>query len=150
MSAGLCSSRTSPSVSVQPVDHRRRGGDQIEVELALQPLLNHLQVQQAEEAAAEARTQRRRAFRLVVEAGIVQPQLGERLAQVLELGGVGREQAAEHHRHRRLEAGQRLRRRPSVLGDRIADVGVGDRLDAGGDEADLARPQRLGLQWLRA
>ena len=32
---------------------------------------------------------------------------------------------------------------PAVLGDRVADPAIGDGLDAGGDEADLARPQGL-------
>ena len=41
------------------VDHRRRGRDQVEIELALQPLLDDFQVQQAEEAAAEAEAERR-------------------------------------------------------------------------------------------
>ena len=40
------------------VAHARRGGDQVEVVFALQPLLDDLHVQQAEEAAAEAEAQR--------------------------------------------------------------------------------------------
>ena len=108
MSAGLCSSISSPSVMRELVDDRRRGRDQVEVELALQPLLDDLEVQQAEEAAAEAEAERGRGLHLVGEAGVVEAQLAHRGAQVLELGGVDREEAAEHHRLRRLEAGQRL------------------------------------------
>ena len=73
--------------------------------------------------------------------GVVEAQLGERLAQLLELGGIDREQAAEHHRHAGLEAGQHLGRGLAVVGDRVADLAVGDGLDAGDDEADLARAQ---------
>ncbi len=40
------------------VDHGRRGRDQVLVELALQPLLHDLHVQQAEEAAAKAEAER--------------------------------------------------------------------------------------------
>ena len=40
------------------VDDRRRGRDEVEVELALQPLLDDFEVQQAEEAAAEAEAER--------------------------------------------------------------------------------------------
>ena len=68
MSAGLCSSISEPSVMCELVDHRRRGRDQVEVELALQPLLDDLEVQQAEEAAAEAEAERGRGFHLEGEA----------------------------------------------------------------------------------
>ena len=40
------------------VDDRRRGRDQVEIELALQPLLDDLEMQQPEEAAAEAEAER--------------------------------------------------------------------------------------------
>ena len=63
------------------VAHAGRGGDQVEVEFALQPLLHDLHVQQAEEAAAEAKAQRRRSFRLEVERRVVEPQLLQRIAQ---------------------------------------------------------------------
>ena len=92
------------------VDDRRRGRDQVEVELARQPLLDDLQMQEAEEAAAEAEAERGGGLRLVAEGGVVEAELADRGAQVLEIGGVDREDAAEDHRHRRAEAGQRRRR----------------------------------------
>ena len=125
------------------VDDRGRGRDQVEVEFARQPLLNDFEVQQAEKAAAKAEAQRHRGLGLVFEAGVVEAQFGEAVAQPLVIGRVGREQAAEHHRLHRLEAGQRHRGRAAVLGDRVADAAIGDGLDAGGDKADLARPQRV-------
>ena len=54
------------------VDHRRRGGDQVEVVLALQALLHDLHVQHAEEAAAEAEAHRLGAFRLEAQRGVVE------------------------------------------------------------------------------
>src|SRR3546814_10092542 len=75
------------------VDHRRRGGDEVEVIFARQPLLNDLEVEQAQKAAAEAEAQCRRAFHLEREARIVQPQLLDALAQFLEIIRVGREHA---------------------------------------------------------
>ncbi len=60
------------------------------------------------------------------------------LAQFLEIGGVDREQAAEDHRLDQLEAGQSLSGGPAGVGDGVADPGLGDVLDLGGDEADLA------------
>ena len=63
MSAGLCSSSIVAVGRWTLVDDRGRGRDQVEVELARQPLLDDLEVQQAEEAAAEAEAQRRRGLR---------------------------------------------------------------------------------------
>ena len=61
-----------------------------------------------------------------------------RFAQLLEIGGVDREQAAEHHRLDFLVAGQRLGRAALDRGDGVADAGLLDFLDLRGDEADLA------------
>jgi hypothetical protein len=49
------------------IDHAGRGGDQVLVELALQALLHDFHVQQAQEAAAEAKAQRLRDFRLELQ-----------------------------------------------------------------------------------
>ena len=89
----------------------RRGHEQVEVELALEPLADDLHVQQAEEAAAEAEAERLRGLRLVEERGVVQLQLLERVAQLRVVVGVGREEPGEDHRLDVLVAGQRLGRR---------------------------------------
>jgi len=67
---------------VDAIDDRWRGGDQVEVVFAAQPLLNDLEVQQAEEAAAEAEAQRGGAFGLEGEARIVEAQARDALAQL--------------------------------------------------------------------
>jgi hypothetical protein len=90
------------------VDHAGRGGDQVLVELALQALLHDLHVQQAEEAAAEAEAQRLAHLGLVVQRGVVELELLQRVAQRVVLAGFGRVQAGEHLRLDFLEAGQRL------------------------------------------
>ena len=90
-----------------------RGGDQVDIEFALQALLHDLQVQQAEEAAAEAEAERDGVFGLEVEGAVVEPQLFERVAQQAVLVGFHRVESGEHHRLDLLEAGQRLRRRDS-------------------------------------
>jgi hypothetical protein len=64
--------------------------------------------------------------------------------RILELGGIDREQAAEHHRLRRLEARQRLGR-GRVVGDGVADAGVGHFLDRAGEEADLAGAELVDI-----
>jgi len=59
------------------------------------------------------------------------------------------EQAAPHHRDGRLEAGQGHGGGLLVVGDGVAHIGVGHRLDAGGDEAHLARVKSVDLDHLR-
>ena len=135
--------------AMDAVHHRRRRRDQVEVELAGQPLLDDLQVQQPQEPAAEAEPQRGRCLRIVVEAGVVQPQPAQAFPQLLEIVGIHRIQAAPYHRHRGLEPGQRLACRRPVVGDRVADRAVGHRLDRSGDEADLAGPQIVRRDHLR-
>ena len=123
---------------VHDVGHRRRGGDEVEVELALEPLPHDLHVQQAEEPAAEPEAERTRRLRLVGEAGVVEAQLLERLAQIGELVAVDRVEAAEHHGLGVLVAGERLGSRSRLIGDRLTRTGLGDVLDAGDEVAGLA------------
>ena len=54
--------------AVHAIDDGWRGRDQIEVEFAGQPLLDDLQVQQAQETAAEAEAEGGGGLRVVVEA----------------------------------------------------------------------------------
>ena len=149
MSTGLWISISRAVAQLHLVDDRRRGRDQVEIELALQPLLDDFQMQQPEEAAAEAEAERGARLHLEGEARVVEAQLAHRGAQILELRGIDREQAAEHHRDRGLEAGQHLGHRLAVVGDGVADARVGHFLDRGGEEADLARPELVADHQLR-
>ncbi|MND79928.1 hypothetical protein D3C80_716880 [compost metagenome] len=123
------------------IDDRRSGCDQVEVELALEALLDDFQMQQAEEAAAETETESGRRFHFEREGRIVEAKLAHRRAQVFEIGGIDREETAEHHRLGRLEARQCLRRRLLVFGNGIADAGIGNFLDRAGEETDFARTE---------
>jgi hypothetical protein len=134
---------------VQVIDHRWRGGDQVDFVFALQPVADDLQMQQPQEAAAETEPQRRRGLHLVAEAGVVQGQFLDGVAQVLEFRAVDREQAAEDHRLGGLEAGQRGLAALLLVGDGVADAGVADLLDAGGQEAKFAGAEDIGLGHLR-
>ncbi len=136
------------AVELDLVNDRRRGRDQIQIELAREPLLDDLQMQEPEEAAAEAEAEGRRGLHLVGEARIVEAELGDGGAQVLEIGGIDRKQAAEHHRLRRAKSRQRRCSRLAIVRDGVADARVGDLLDRGIDEADLARPELAGLAQL--
>ena len=132
------------------IQHARRGRHEIHVELALEPLLDDLHVQQSEEAAAESKSERRRRFGLEEKRRVVQPQLLERFAQLGVLMALDRIQAREDHRLQLFEAGKRFGRRPVRFGDRVADLGVADGLDVRDDEADFARPELVdGLRLRR-
>ena len=109
----------------------------VELVLALEPLLHDVHVQQAEEAAAEAEAERAGDLRLVVQRRVVEAQLGERVAELLVVLGVHREQAGEHPRLDLLEARQRRGRGAVLERDRVADRRAVDLLDAGDDEADV-------------
>ena len=146
MSTGLWISISLPLRQLDLVDDRGRGRDQVEIELALEPLLDDLEVQQAQKAAAEAEAERGRGLHLVAEARVVEPQPAHGGAQVLELRGIDRKQAAEHHRNGRTEAGQRLAHRLAVVGDGVADAGVGHLLDRGGEKADLAGTELVHIE----
>ncbi len=82
------------------VDDGRRAADELQLVFALEALLDDVHVQQAEEAAAEAEAEGARDFRLVVERGVVELQLRERIAKLLVVFGVDREEPREHARLR--------------------------------------------------
>src|SRR5438105_850458 len=76
----------------------RNRADEIEVELALEPLAHDFHVQQAEEPAAKSETQGDRRLGFVMQRRVIQLQLGERVAELLILLGVGRIESREDHR----------------------------------------------------
>ena len=82
---------------VHVVVDRGARGDQVQIELALQALLDDLHVQQAQEAHAETKAQRHRRLRLPHQRRIVDVQLIERVAQVLVVLVVDGEQARVDH-----------------------------------------------------
>ena len=100
-------------------------------------------MQQSQEAAAEAETQRHRAFGLEVKSRVVQTQLFEGVAQKAVLRRLHRIEAGEDHGLDLLKARQRLTGWVGRVGDRVTDLGVGDRLDVGVDEARLAGRELL-------
>ncbi len=71
-----------PGLREHSVGDVRRGHEQIEIELALEPLAHDLHVQKPEEAAAEAEAEGLRSLRLVEERGVVQLELLERVAEL--------------------------------------------------------------------
>src|SRR6185369_1435356 len=112
--------------------------DEVEVIFAGQALLDDLEVEEAEEAAAEAEAEGGAGLHLEGEGGVVEAKLVEAVAELLEVVGVDREEAAENDRLDLLEAGERTGGGALGIGDGVADAGLGDFLDLRGDEADLA------------
>ncbi|MPN48914.1 hypothetical protein SDC9_196527 [bioreactor metagenome] len=80
------------------VHHRWCGGDEIHVELALQPFLHDVHVQQAEEATAKTEAQRLRYFGFELQRCIIQAQLFQRITQLVVLARLHRIQAGKHLR----------------------------------------------------
>ena len=83
--AGLSRSRIEPSVC--------RTSDQIEVVLALKPLLDDVHMKQAEEAATKAESHRLGTLGLKMQGGVVELELVERFTQSRKIFGVDRKQA---------------------------------------------------------
>ena len=65
---------------IHHVLHVRNRGDELQIELALEPFAHDVQVQEAEEAATKSEPQRDRGLRLIMEGGVVQLQLLEGVA----------------------------------------------------------------------
>ena len=107
---GLSISWTTPSVVVTRYSTPGAVVTRSIVELALEPLLDDLHVQQAEEPAAEAEAERGRRFRLEEERRVVQPQLLQRVAQLRVLAAFDGIEPGEDHRLADLEPGKRLPR----------------------------------------
>ena len=115
------------------------GRDDIHVELAVEPLLYDLHVQQAEEAAPETESQGGRALGLEGQRRVVELQFLQRAPQVLEILGLDRIDPGEHHRFHLLEPVDAFLGRPGHVRDGIADTHLARSLDSRDDIPDVAR-----------
>ena len=132
---------------VDVVDDGGQGGDQVQVKLPLQALLNDLHMEHPKEAAAEAKAQGHGRFRLKAQRGVVEAELLESVPQVRVLGAVlGVDAAVDHGLHRPV-ARQGLRGGGGGVRDGVAHPGVRHGLDAGREVAHLPGLQLLaGLE----
>ena len=94
-------------------------------------------MEQAQEAAAEAKAQRGTGLKFKGQGSVVQLQLFQRVLQVGVLGTVGGVDAAEHHGLDLTVAGQGLGGGAVCQCDGVTHAGVLHGLDAGGQVADL-------------
>jgi hypothetical protein len=130
--------------AVHVILHRRHGRDEIEVELALQPLLHDLHVEQTEEAAAEAEAERGGRLGLVVERRVVERELLQRVPERLVLLRIGGVEPGEHHGLHVAIAGQQLGRAVVGIEDGVAHAGVAHVPEARDQVANLARLEQVG------
>src|SRR5262249_33634113 len=98
-------------------------------------------VQQAQEADAESEAERAGHLRLIVQRGIIETQLRERIAEALVVLGVDGEQTREHPRLDLFETRQALGALPVFQSDGVAYRRAIHLLDAGDDETDIAGGQ---------
>ncbi len=131
------------------VDHGRGAGDQIEVVLALEPLLHDVHVQQPQESAAKSEPERGGHLGLEMQRRVVELELLQGVAELLVVVGAHREQARENPRLHLLETRQRLLGRIGLQRDGVAHRRAVDLLDPGDDEAHLAGVQRLARHRFR-
>ena len=106
-------------------------------------------MQQSEEAAAEAVSERHGRLRFKGQRRIVQLQLVERVPQIIVMRTVRRINAAEHHRVDLFVSRQRRFCRVRGRGDGIADLRFRNALDGGGNVSHLACGQLVRRRELR-
>ena len=129
---------------IHMVDDGGQRGDEVEIELTLEALLNNLHVEHAQEAAAETKAQGHGRFRLEGEGGVVQLQLFQCVTEVGVLAAVLGVDTAVDHGLGGTIAGQGLSGRIGGIGDGVAHLGVLHVLNGGGEVADLTGLQTVG------
>ncbi len=128
---------------IHVIDHGRVGGDHIHIELAPQPFLDDLHVQQAEEAAAETEAESGGALLRESEGGVVDLELAHRRFQRLVIRGIHRIDAGEHHGLDLLVAGQGLRAGVRGIGHRVADLHLAGGFHVRDHVSHIARAEHV-------
>ena len=127
------------------INNVRCSGNQAQIIFALQTLLDNVHVQQSQKAAAEAKAQRGRCFRLKYQRSIVQLQLFQSITQVIVIGILYRIQTAVYHRCSLAVTGQRFFGRIIGICYGIAYACILNVFDAGSKEAYLALLQLINI-----
>ena len=127
------------------INNVRCGSNQAQIIFTLQALLDNVHMQQAQKAAAEAKAQRGRCFRLKYQRSIVQLQLFQSITQIIVIGILYRIQTAVYHRGSLAVARQRCFRRIVTVCYGIADACILNVFDAGSKETYLALLQLINI-----
>ena len=115
------------------IDDVGQGGDEVQVKLPLQPLLDDLHVEHPQKAAPEPEAQGGGGLRLKGQGGVVELELLQGVPQVGVLGPVLGVNAAVDHAPGGAVTGQGLRRRGLHGGDGVAHLGVLHVFNGGGE-----------------
>jgi len=129
---------------VDVVLHGRDGGDEVEAELAFQPLLDDVHVEEAEEPAPESEAEGGGGLRFVMEAGIVQNQLLEGVAERFVLIGLRGVDPGEHHRGHVPVAGKKRRRAVGGVENGVPHPGIPHLAETRHEIAHVPRLERRG------
>ena len=119
------------------------GRDDIHVKFTEKTLLNYLQMEKSEEAAAEAEAESQRGLGLIDECRIVEAELLEGSAEFLIFRSVDGVHTREDHRLHLLEPGYGFPAGLLDVGDGVAHADLHGTLDAGDDVAHIARRNPL-------
>ena len=125
------------------VDHGGEGGDQVQVEFPLQPLLDDLHVEHAQKAAAEPKAQGNGGLGFEGQGGVVELELIQGIPQIRIFGAVLGVDAAEDHGLGRPIAGEGGCRGTVGAGDGVTHLSVLYVLDRGGEPAHLTGGELL-------
>ena len=134
-----------PCHGIHLVNNRRQCGNQIQIKLSLQTLLNDFHVEHTQKSAAETKAQRHRGLGLEGQRGIVQLEFFQCIAQVGVFGAVLGINTAVNHGLCGTITGQCFACRTGSLGDGIAHLGVVHILDGSGEITDLTGNQFFTL-----
>ena len=129
-------------VALLVVDHIRdigHRGDHLHVEFPVESLLHDFHVEQAEEAATEAKAQSLGRLRHKRQCGIVELQFLKRRSEVLIFIGVDWVNTCKHHRLHLLESLNSLVAGLIDVGDGFAYLHFGSVLNTRDDIADFTR-----------
>src|ERR1700761_5290652 len=137
------------SGSRNAIANTRRGGNQVDLEFALEALLHYVKGQRAEKTAAETEAERHGVFGLEAEGAVVEAQFFEGVTQQAVLVRLNRVQAGEDHGLDLLKSGQGFIGGSAIVRDRVTDLRVGDGLDVGEQETGFAGGQLIGGNRLR-
>src|SRR5690554_1128371 len=127
------------------INHRRRGGDQVEVVFALQALLDDLHVEHAKKATTKAKAQGIRAFWFIEQGGIVKGELGECIAEIFEVVRRDREHTRVNLRFYFLETCQCRHIRRLCVGNGIAHWRALNVFDSSNDKTHFTGFQLFEL-----
>ena len=86
-----------PIGHIDAINHRWRGGDQLEVKFTGQTLTDNFHMQQAQEPATETKPQSSRGFGFERKRTVIQAEFFQRIAQIAKFPCINGEKTTEHH-----------------------------------------------------